>query len=253
MVKFVIVLILLIGGLGTVFVERWRRKKRSVAEGEGSTPAFDKASMASFLKGVLNCSLILVIFGLFMVFVTLGYSFFCYYNHNEIRMGEAFSIVFDDKEAQGTERVGVDDKQNVNIQNGRVIINEEPVTFLLSFGLRMIVLASYIIPILLLRKFFHSLSNQKIFVGENATRLRWLGLTIVAFELALGILKCANHQYFIYRHKAEGLPVLVNVTGFGLELNFFRLEIFFIGFAILVIAEVFRCGVEMKEEQDLTV
>ena len=94
-----------------------------------------------------------------------------------------------------------------------------------------------------LRRFLGSIKKGQPFVAANAQRLRNLAWIIVAGGLV---------------H-----PILYGITGILVKQSFpefnFRLSMagpfnaFFYGLVIFIIAEVFKIGVEMKEEQDLTV
>lgn len=94
-----------------------------------------------------------------------------------------------------------------------------------------------------LRRFLGSIKSGQPFVAANAQRLRNLAWIIVTGGMV---------------H-----PILYGITGVLVRSDFpdfnFRLSMagpfnaFFFGVIIFIIAEVFRIGVQLKEEQDLTV
>ena len=94
-----------------------------------------------------------------------------------------------------------------------------------------------------LRRFLGSIKNGEPFIAANAQRLRNLAWIIVTGGMV---------------H-----PILLGITGALVQTDLpdfnFRLSLagpfnaFFFGVIIFIIAEVFRIGVQMKEEQDLTV
>jgi hypothetical protein len=97
-----------------------------------------------------------------------------------------------------------------------------------------------------LRKLLGALSQGRPFVRENADRLRKLGWAVILVELALATLRMA-----------EGLYVAWQFERPGLELWPFRLDLpvsgLFVGAVLLVVAEAFRRGAQLEEDQALTV
>ncbi len=96
-----------------------------------------------------------------------------------------------------------------------------------------------------LRKIFRTLAAGDPFVRENASRIRFIGLVIVCMELFETLLVLGFSYY---------LRTVLDISSISLQSDF-RLspEILFLGFVFVVIAEVFRRGAEMREEQALTV
>lgn len=106
--------------------------------------------------------------------------------------------------------------------------------------------------------------NEKIFQVSNFRCLRWIGISIMLY----GLLNSFENQLFAslnseiglasfsYNHwhvGAEELKEKINLIHSGiLKLDFFTSPLM-IGFAILILAEVFRKGFEMQQEQDLTI
>ncbi len=96
-----------------------------------------------------------------------------------------------------------------------------------------------------MRRIFQSIAEQTPFRPETATRFRRMGWAILVSQvLGLGMtLAVSIHLKRIFM--AEGLTLEPKWT--------FNLPLVFFGCMILVIAEVFRIGAELKQEQDLTV
>lgn len=96
-----------------------------------------------------------------------------------------------------------------------------------------------------LRAVFRSLRAGQPFTAANARRVRSIGVAVIAGALAQTLLSFFNH-HFVSRHfAAPGLRFDV-----APEIN---LAAVLAGLVILVIAEVFRLGARLEEEQSLTV
>jgi Protein of unknown function (DUF2975) len=96
-----------------------------------------------------------------------------------------------------------------------------------------------------LRSFFRTLRDRKPFVPENARRLRRIAWAIILGEIARAII-----MFF------EGYYVMTHFTVPGLAFDArpdLNVSVIIDGLIILVIAEVFREGTRLDEEQSLTV
>jgi len=106
-------------------------------------------------------------------------------------------------------------------------------------------LAAILAVIYQLRALFKTLAAGTPFVRANVWRLRFIGTVIIAVEVFMALLRLLVSLY---------LRANVTTTGFTVKIDFrFTAEILFVGFVLLVIAEIFRQGTEMREEQALTV
>jgi hypothetical protein len=108
--------------------------------------------------------------------------------------------------------------------------------------------------LLQLRRYYKSLSKGSPFVKENARRLKtiaWLTIGLGVANIIFGVIP------FFYTSGVFSLKGYAVSSLYWLEFRELALRalIFQIleGFFILVIADVFRVGVALKEEQDLTV
>ena len=96
-----------------------------------------------------------------------------------------------------------------------------------------------------LRKLFQSLVDGVPFTIENASRIRLIGLIVLAGEVVESFLVFVGQLYIDSRFEITGLTVDP-----GIDID---LSTVFAGLVLLVIAEVFRIGTQLKEDQDLTV
>jgi hypothetical protein len=129
---------------------------------------------------------------------------------------------------------------------GKLVFGSRNVALLLAyFGLIVIWLGAALAIIYQLRQVFRTLVAGTPFVRANAVRIRFIGLVIVAMEVA---------RFFILL--GQSLFLKANFAFAGLSLSTIprpNLGAILIGIVVLVIAEVFRQGTELREEQELTV
>ena len=97
----------------------------------------------------------------------------------------------------------------------------------------------------LLRAVFRTLRDGQPFVPANATRIRWIAFAGIVFELTRSAIVFFENYYAMTYFSADGLS-------FDARPDFNVLAIIN-GLIILVIAEVFRAGTRLDEEQSLTV
>jgi hypothetical protein len=96
-----------------------------------------------------------------------------------------------------------------------------------------------------LRHIFRSLSRGLLFIPENARRIRWVGFMVLCGEVARAALVYFWSYYTGLHFTASGLRFVPST-----DLNPITL---ISGLAILVIAEVFREGTRLREDQSLTI
>jgi len=97
-----------------------------------------------------------------------------------------------------------------------------------------------------LRRIFQTLAAGEPFHPNNAYRIRLIGFTIIATQPLGALMQLAMAKPLQEALHAEGLRAIEPAWGFNLAVVLF-------GMMLLVIAEAFRIGAEMKKEQDLTV
>ena len=96
-----------------------------------------------------------------------------------------------------------------------------------------------------LRHIFRSLSRGEVFIVENARRLRWVGGMVIVSEMVRSAFVLYASYYASANFSASGLrfEVVAELDGTAI----------LAGLAIIVIAEVFREGTRLQEDQSLTV
>lgn len=83
------------------------------------------------------------------------------------------------------------------------------------------------------------------FIRENGIRLRWIGTAVIGLGLAKAAFSIPATLFLTTRLDIPGIHFKYRVGIDG--------EYILIGLLILVLAEIFRVGAEMREEQELTI
>lgn len=96
-----------------------------------------------------------------------------------------------------------------------------------------------------LRAVFRTLTAGRPFVAANATRIRRIAWVVILGEILRSGFAFLSNRYVARHFSAEGLD-------FGARLDV-HVSVIVCGLVILVIAEVFRLGARLDEEQSLTV
>jgi len=139
------------------------------------------------------------------------------------------------------------------IKNAEIII--EHGTLILSEGPEILALAGVIEPFLglailtvvfyQLRQIFKTLRAEDPFAGGNASRIRWIGWVIILGELAKALVVIVQQCYLNFLLEGDG----VIFADYG-QIKFSNI---LVGLLVLIIAAATRVGIELKEEQSLTV
>ena len=106
-------------------------------------------------------------------------------------------------------------------------------------------LAAAFVVLILLRRIFTTMMVGTPFLPENVLRIRWLGWIVIVAAVVEQIIKVGL-----------GLLVLDNVNSTGLDIDYrfdLNLAALFLGLIILALSEVFRHGMNLQAESDLTV
>jgi hypothetical protein len=114
-----------------------------------------------------------------------------------------------------------------------------------SLFLIVLLLGFLLLVLTQLRLLFRSLSRGLLFIPENARRIRWVGFTVIFGELARAALVYFWSYYTSLHFTANGLHFVAATDFSGITIV--------AGLAMLVIAEVFREGTRLHEEQSLTI
>ena len=143
--------------------------------------------------------------------------------------------------------LGIDDARLDDL-NGEAKLSFRPP----SGGYAAAVAAAVIIPLAFalfvltkLRAIFRTLRDGKPFVPQNANRIRKIAYAVIAGELAQALVGYAGNRHVMTHFSARGLQFDARPD----------VDVFPIvgGLIILVLAEVFRAGTRLDEEQSLTV
>ncbi len=115
---------------------------------------------------------------------------------------------------------------------------------IIGFIYRPIQLGTILLILILLRKIFISISGDQPFELRNIIRVRHIGYAMII----LGVLRLTVFSTFLLIKEKHFETGIIASNYF---INF--LQYLFAGFVILVVAEVFRVGAEMYNENKLTV
>lgn len=97
----------------------------------------------------------------------------------------------------------------------------------------------------LLRKIFQTLTTSYPFIIQNAYRLKNIGLLVMLTSMTTFAHDWIVNWYLKQNFIIDGSAIRAHLV--------IDLKTIFAGLIIFVIAEIFRVGTRLKEEQDLTV
>jgi len=117
--------------------------------------------------------------------------------------------------------------------------------FLANAALLLIVMSLALWVLIQLRAVLRTVRDGQPFVAPNATRVRRIGIAVIAGEVVRTAIVYAENRYAMTHFRADGLGFEAHV-----EPDVFAIVL---GLIILVIAEVFRQGTRLDEDQSLTV
>ena len=198
-----------------------------------------KRSLASFLKVLLDVAF----YGMFVVFALLFVVAWVAQRSDSVGTSLNFGVYFqldpsvyeiESETAPHLETELEDASGNLVISGGALDLFVIPILLLLPpFAVALVVLHR-------LRRIFRRLIERRPFAAENAKNLRFIGLAIIVGELVF-----ATVVYWITD------LVVGRFTGTGVELYSefdVRVPVLLSGLVLLVIAEVFREGAQMKAD-----
>ncbi len=132
---------------------------------------------------------------------------------------------------------------------GRVKLEDIPSGFLAVNSLfRILSYGCILFSIILTVRILRSVKSKEFLLKENALRLRWIAILGIATFLLDKFLSIYESSYVAERVGIMG----IDFTGYN-GFVFANFEWILSNLFLLVIAEVFRIGAELKEEQDLTI
>ncbi|RDV15904.1 DUF2975 domain-containing protein [Pontibacter diazotrophicus] len=206
-----------------------------------------KYSLASFIKFIITAAWYIQIFFLILLTVAITFKFFSNTTAPtpetvEVRLTESRSI--DVTTASVAENISA---ANLELDTGKLTFSHQSSKQIIGFNLLSMWIAFSISLTVtyLLRKLFKSLTQNDPFVVENAQRLR-----LIAFLIMLEPVTSFAHDAFVNWFIQHNF--LLDGSGIRAHLSI-DLKTLFVGLIVLVIAEIFRIGARMKEEQELTV
>ncbi len=132
---------------------------------------------------------------------------------------------------------GEDVAQTIKDKNG-----EAPSLFALNIGGAIggsLIAAAYLYVALVIRKIVRTTLDGNPFVEENISRLRLTWMIIAGVE----ILKAIASSFMKSSAKTDGAHIEIDLN----------ITAWFLVFVIAIMAEVFRVGLELKRDQELTV
>jgi len=96
-----------------------------------------------------------------------------------------------------------------------------------------------------LRHVFRTLRDGRPFVAANATRSRWIGLAVIFGEIARAAIALNWSFYFSTHFTAPDVRFVPRLDMSGIAI--------ISGLIVLVLAEVFRVGARLEDDQSLTI
>lgn len=106
-------------------------------------------------------------------------------------------------------------------------------------------MAVFLYIIRALQAVFSTLINERPFVAANVTNIRKIAIAILFWAVYEGLGLFGISIILLNNISITGVDVSANLT-----INF---STFVMGLVVLVLAEVFKIGVQLKEDQDLTI
>ena len=150
---------------------------------------------------------------------------------------------------QGTATFDSDQTVPVQINNAKGYFRIDrpiPTTLIVVFFLMDLVASGLILWVIyVLWKIVQSVQQKNPFIVLNGRRLRIIAFSMIGIELSQGLANLIKMLYLEPRLQFETIIIQSKI-----HVSF---HVIVAGLVILVIAEAFRIGVEMKEEQELTV
>ena len=215
-------------------------KVKIIKEEEDKMKILGKYSVSSFIKLILD-----IVLGIFLALVSINLILFVISIVNP-----DFNIVENEVTYNAENQITSINQSiiepSIRSYNGSFFYVSRNKFNVIMYRIRDIILFGFGIWLVYhLRKVFSTLIKKEPFIKENAVRIRIIGLITIIFELLRTFMKFENGLYL----KNKVLLYGGNITP-KFELNFVTI---FLGLVIIVIAEIFRIGTQLKEEQELTI
>jgi hypothetical protein len=206
--------------------------------------AVGERSIASFIRFVLGAAWWLVAVCLALLTGLLVLSLFVNLEGERLTMGLPVALELDAPVHDSGGSLHADGRIEKLRGNLRFPIRQG--AFLsVSMFLVVILLGMLLWVLTQLRQIFQSLSRGLLFIPENARRIRWVGFAVILGEFARAAVVYFWSYYTSQHFTANGLRFVAAID--------FNASTIVDGLAILVIAEVFREGTRLHEDQSLTI
>lgn len=162
-----------------------------------------------------------------------------------------FTVYFSIDENSGVTTWDLDENSNfsINYAMGSIKVSSVPSHFMALYCLLILVL--FVLMMLSLRliiKILKTVKDKSFLLIENALRLRWIALLGVAILFADKITLYTASNYLSNHIEYPGVK-FTNINVYIIQNS----ESVFSSLFLLVIAEVFRIGAKLREEQALTI
>jgi hypothetical protein len=206
--------------------------------------AVGERSIASFIRLVLDAAWWLVVVSLALLTGLLVLSFFVNLQGDNLTMDLPVALELQ-APVHGSSASIPTDARIEKLRGNLVFPVRNGVFFSASMVLIVVLFGVLLWALTQLRRIFRSLSRGLLFIPENARRIRWVGFTVIFGELARTALVYFWSYYTSVHFTANGLRFIASTD--------FNATTMISGLAIVVIAEVFREGTRLHEEQSLTI
>ncbi len=236
-----------------VLLYDWKKtKSQNESEGNENETDYKRSKMAWFIKTILNYCFIFFIASIFVFAFFLAREVY-----NEIQYKEplyqyslpiTFQVISENLPKEiSANHTQLKDWKIVVITNAQGEFNIRSRTAAILFYTFITINLVYVLTVLhQLRKFLQALSIKQPFIKDNARRLRIVAGALIVCELLQGVVCSCCNTYVDSLSELQHFEIISGRSVLNLEIVFF-------GFILIVIAEAFRCGAELKEENDLTV
>lgn len=141
--------------------------------------------------------------------------------------------------------VGIEGAQIEHVR-GTVKFSRPPASLMLPALLGLFVTFTFALFVVgQLQAVVRTVRDGRPFVPANATRIRWIGIAVMAGELGRGLVMYSSNAYVMTHFSANGVRFDARP-----DVSVFTIVH---GLIILAIAEVFRTGTRLDEDQSLTI
>ncbi len=206
--------------------------------------ALGERSIASFVRFVLDAAWWLVVVSLALLTALLVFSFCANLEGNNLTMNLPVALELN-APVHGSSASNQTDARIEKLRGNLRFPVRNGAFFSGSIFLIVFLFGFLLWVLTQLRHIFRSLSRGLLFIPENARRIRWVGFTVILGELVRAALVYFWSYYTSLHFTANGLRFVASTDFDGITIIG--------GFAILVIAEVFREGTRLHEDQSLTI